>query len=240
MADEGGVWRTISGRRVFIKDGQSLTDAMRESGKFGDDKTKLFNRSDFSTAKKLTEEICSEQDFIYFGLRVQEEDTEKIGETMKHTSQNFGGDFDDAGTEPEELAGVSTIRIDRTSQVMQYGGYEGRVMYLLGADEGEDGYDPGEFIMKDARVLAKMKVENGALKITEKVKSEDSKVSSAKTSDRPSASSSTYAGTATQVKEYHSFKAEMERKYGDRIWSDMTDSEYDRYERLERIAYRGK
>lgn len=56
----------------------------------------------------------------------------------------------------------------------------------------------------------------------------------------PSASSSTYAGTATQVKEYHSFKAEMERKYGDRIWSDMTDSEYDRYERLERIAYRGK
>ncbi len=37
MAGEGGVWRTISGRRVFIKDGQSLTDAMRESGKFGKD-----------------------------------------------------------------------------------------------------------------------------------------------------------------------------------------------------------
>lgn len=29
-----GVWRTISGRRVFIKKGQSLTEAMRESGKF--------------------------------------------------------------------------------------------------------------------------------------------------------------------------------------------------------------
>lgn len=36
MADKGGVWRTIGGRRVFIKDGQSLTDAMRESGKFSD------------------------------------------------------------------------------------------------------------------------------------------------------------------------------------------------------------
>lgn len=36
MTDKGGVWRTIGGRRVFIKDGQSLTDAMRESGKFGD------------------------------------------------------------------------------------------------------------------------------------------------------------------------------------------------------------
>ena len=40
MADEGGVWRTISGRRIFIKDGQSLTDAMRDSGKFGASKNK--------------------------------------------------------------------------------------------------------------------------------------------------------------------------------------------------------
>lgn len=30
-----GVWRTICGRRVFIREGQSLTDAMRASGKFG-------------------------------------------------------------------------------------------------------------------------------------------------------------------------------------------------------------
>jgi len=39
MADENGVWRTISGRRVFIKEGQSLSDAMRESGKFAAEKT---------------------------------------------------------------------------------------------------------------------------------------------------------------------------------------------------------
>lgn len=31
---EDGVWRTIGGRRVFIKEGQSLGDAMKESGKF--------------------------------------------------------------------------------------------------------------------------------------------------------------------------------------------------------------
>lgn len=31
---EDGVWRTIGGRRVFIKEGQSLSDAMKESGKF--------------------------------------------------------------------------------------------------------------------------------------------------------------------------------------------------------------
>lgn len=29
-----GVWRTIGGRRVFIRNGQSLSDAMKESGKF--------------------------------------------------------------------------------------------------------------------------------------------------------------------------------------------------------------
>ena len=34
MPDENGVWRTIGGRRVFIRDGQSLSDAMKESGKF--------------------------------------------------------------------------------------------------------------------------------------------------------------------------------------------------------------
>ena len=32
--EEKGVWRTVRGRRVFIKEGQSLTDAMKESGKF--------------------------------------------------------------------------------------------------------------------------------------------------------------------------------------------------------------
>lgn len=34
MASEKGVWRTIGGRRVFIKEGESLSDAMKRSGKF--------------------------------------------------------------------------------------------------------------------------------------------------------------------------------------------------------------
>lgn len=32
--DIGGVWRTIGGRRIFIKDGEDLTSAMKRSGKF--------------------------------------------------------------------------------------------------------------------------------------------------------------------------------------------------------------
>lgn len=34
MDEINGKWRTISGRRVFIKEGQSLHEAMKESGKF--------------------------------------------------------------------------------------------------------------------------------------------------------------------------------------------------------------
>ena len=32
--DGDGVWRTVGGRRIFIKTGQSLPDAMKQSGKF--------------------------------------------------------------------------------------------------------------------------------------------------------------------------------------------------------------
>lgn len=35
MAEENGVWRTIRGRRVFIRDGEDLGSAMKRSGKFG-------------------------------------------------------------------------------------------------------------------------------------------------------------------------------------------------------------
>ena len=32
--EENGVWRTVGGRRIFIKEGQDLATAMKESGKF--------------------------------------------------------------------------------------------------------------------------------------------------------------------------------------------------------------
>ena len=49
MENKGGTWRTIRGRRVFIKDGQSLTDAMRESGKFQKNrrKTLYLNKEEY-------------------------------------------------------------------------------------------------------------------------------------------------------------------------------------------------
>lgn len=56
---EKGVWRTIRGRRVFIKEGQSLSDAMRESGKF-----KKQNKT-YKTLEEQIEYIEKNQDNLY-------------------------------------------------------------------------------------------------------------------------------------------------------------------------------
>jgi hypothetical protein len=36
--EENGVWRTVGGRRIFIKEGEDLSTAMKKSGKFKDGK----------------------------------------------------------------------------------------------------------------------------------------------------------------------------------------------------------
>jgi len=52
--DKDGVWRTICGRRIFIRKGQSLTDAMRESGKF--------KKSDIDSAKSESAKSAPKSD----------------------------------------------------------------------------------------------------------------------------------------------------------------------------------
>ena len=52
--DLGGVWRTVGGRRIFIKDGEDLETAMKKSDKFNskgekleltnNDKEKIYNQ----------------------------------------------------------------------------------------------------------------------------------------------------------------------------------------------------
>lgn len=54
-----GVWRTIGGRRVFIRTGQSLSDAMRESGKF---KTKSGKVKKEDSSKEAKEENIDKEE----------------------------------------------------------------------------------------------------------------------------------------------------------------------------------
>ena len=52
MDEVGGVWRTVGGRRIFIKDGQDLVSAMKESGKFS--KNQVEDNKDYNN---LNEEL---------------------------------------------------------------------------------------------------------------------------------------------------------------------------------------
>lgn len=48
--EENGVWRTVGGRRIFIKEGQDLASAMKESGKFSKKETK--DKKDYNNLKE--------------------------------------------------------------------------------------------------------------------------------------------------------------------------------------------
>lgn len=43
-----------------------------------------------------------------------------------------------------------------------------------------------------------------------------------------------------EMKEYREFYAEMKSKYGEHLYAEMSDAEYDKLEKLERIAYKGR
>lgn len=60
--DIGGVWRTIGGRRVFIKDGQDLASAMKESGKFKSTKTSKKGKDEVKERLEIAKDIAKELD----------------------------------------------------------------------------------------------------------------------------------------------------------------------------------
>ena len=59
--DDQGVWRTIGGRKVFIREGQSVSDAMKQSGKF---KSKTKAKSDDDKRNKFNETMNRRQEVI--------------------------------------------------------------------------------------------------------------------------------------------------------------------------------
>ena len=60
MTDLGGVWRTIGGRRVFIKDGEDLATAMKRSGKF---KSRKKEQEEKEKRKKAYEDYKANYDY---------------------------------------------------------------------------------------------------------------------------------------------------------------------------------
>ena len=71
---ENGVWRTVGGRRIFIKDGEDLSTAMKKSGKF---KTKKKEEETEEDIKKKQLEIIKKEnpmtDDYHVGIRKVED-----------------------------------------------------------------------------------------------------------------------------------------------------------------------
>ncbi len=71
MNEEDGNWRTIGGRKVFIRKGQNLSEAMRESGKFPDKATNFLKSKN---AIRLVKRIAKKEN----GLNCCENASKKI------------------------------------------------------------------------------------------------------------------------------------------------------------------
>ena len=88
MKDEqgfSGVWRTVKGRRVFIRDGEELGEAMKRSGKFNNIGLSKEQKADRSyqlklEKKELQKKILAgidEKDYIEYKKRIREITQEK-------------------------------------------------------------------------------------------------------------------------------------------------------------------
>lgn len=172
MADEGGVWRTISGRRVFIKEGQSLTEAMTESGKF----SKLEGRIGFDAEtihKAIQTAVADDPNLRFYGLRGDNKDYKNnvylpLSENMMEDSPDYG----------KKLDGTSAIGLDITKNTSaeniadelegakklfeKYGGVYRHMSIVAGYDHAY-GDDEGEVILdtsgkrrRGARIIARL------------------------------------------------------------------------------------
>lgn len=193
----------------------------------------FYNKDHFNSIAEKSREIIdrSDESYSYYGIRVQEKDTETVGKEMAHNSRNWGGDFEGelSDRDGEELPGVSSIGIDNTNMVAGYGGYEGTVAYLLGSDTMEYGHDAGEYILENPNVLAKFCYKNGKMELLESVTGSDKKMEKVSEEQKPQ---------RKENPEFTAFDRKMHEKYGDDIWGGkMTDDEIDEYDRLENLRF---
>lgn len=78
----GGVWRTIGGRRIFIKDGQNLVTAMKESGKFPT------NTKFKQTVSSITTKKDKEIDGIIGCLKLSQKEHDACNKVFKDYKNN--------------------------------------------------------------------------------------------------------------------------------------------------------
>ena len=240
LGNEEGNLGNEEGRRYQLRepDDRGRFTSKAESGGTKKRTTWTMNSETLRAASKLPEikDIMDDGEYEYYGFRIQEKDTEKVGREMDHKSRNEGGDFDNPENDLDaiagELDGVSTIDTNRINEVGKFGGYSGTVAYLLGSNTyPQAGYDPGEAVMQEPIVLAKVGMKNGKLTVLDSVMTEKPEM-------QPKRESELRAPQRVENPGYAAFMAQMEGKYGrDSIWSAMSDSEFDRAQWWESHRY---
>lgn len=102
--DLGGVWRTIGGRRIFIKDGQDLASAMKESGKFSKKQKEASERLNKNAENGVRSDIKdflsgredydgSKEDFIRDLANEWLVDKDKVEEILREESSKHPRNF---------------------------------------------------------------------------------------------------------------------------------------------------
>jgi hypothetical protein len=110
------------------------------------------------TAKWALEEFKN-SDYDNIGIRVQD-DTHglAVGDTIERNSVHWSYDDGQAVSDGTLLEGVCAIDATLARYIGQFGGYEGRVMLVLGSESAynreADGGDAGEIVMERPIVLA--------------------------------------------------------------------------------------
>lgn len=69
--EENGVWRTVGGRRIFIKEGQDLASAMKESGKFSKKKDELYEKDEVDEIENDIKSIKNGKSEIYESMNTE-------------------------------------------------------------------------------------------------------------------------------------------------------------------------
>lgn len=86
--DIGGVWRTVGGRRIFIKDGEDLETAMKKSGKFENKKENKKEPEGFEDSKIRDEDGNLLE--LYHGTKSDEDFKEFKYDPNVQSGDDFG------------------------------------------------------------------------------------------------------------------------------------------------------
>lgn len=105
--EDDGVWRTINGRRVFIRDGESVESAMSRSGKFKSMSRVEKNKDKYDKINKFKERKQSNLKVKYHktdtGVEVDEEDRKRIMKELGYDNDKLSKDFEKIDSNKYEM-----------------------------------------------------------------------------------------------------------------------------------------